>query len=104
MAQNVLSGMTKIVTSKNVDTLHPEKQILVDVRTREEYNQGHIELAQHIPVDELRSRLHELDPEKEIYVYCAVGFRGYIASRILQQNGYKVKNLTGGYRSYLMAK
>jgi len=103
LAQNVLSGQTEVVHLKDIDTLDPEKQVLLDVRTQAEYDQGHIGGALHIPVDELRSRMMELDPDKEIYAYCAVGLRGYIASRILNQNGYKVKNLTGGYRSYSMA-
>lgn len=103
LAQNVLSGRTEVVTLKDLEAFDPEKQILLDVRTKAEYDQGHIEGAQHIPVDELRSRMHELDSEKEIYAYCAVGVRGYIASRILSQNGYKVKNLTGGYRTYSAA-
>lgn len=103
LAQNVLSGRMEVATLKHMDALDLGKQILLDVRTKAEFEQGHIQGALHIPVDELRSRVNELDPEKEIYVYCAVGVRGYIASRILNQKGYKVKNLTGGYRSYSMA-
>ncbi|MGK0468988.1 sulfurtransferase TusA family protein, partial [Clostridium sp.] len=55
----------------------------------------------NIPVDELRERMNELDKNKEIIEYCQVGIRGYIAARILSQNGFKVKNLTGGYKSAL---
>lgn len=103
LAENVLSGRMEVVTQQEIDTLDTEKQMLLDVRTQEEYDQGHIDGATLIPVDELRSRMYELDREKEIVVYCAVGLRGYIASRILSQNGFKVKNLTGGYRTYAMA-
>ena len=53
-----------------------------------------------MPVDELRDRLKELDKDKETYLYCQVGLRGYIASRILEHNGFKVRNMTGGYRTY----
>ena len=42
----------------------------------------------------------ELDKNKEIIEYCQVGLRGYVARRILTQKGFKVKNLTGGYKSY----
>ena len=70
---------------------------LVDVRTPAEYKAGHLEGAHLIPVDELRDRLHELDPKKESVVYCRIGFRGYLAARILQQSGFeRVLNLTGG--------
>jgi rhodanese-related sulfurtransferase len=48
----------------------------------------------------LRDKLHELDKNKIVYEYCQVGLRGYIASRIVEQNGFAVKNLTGGVRSY----
>lgn len=70
---------------------------LVDVRTLEEFQGGHLENAIHIPIDELRERLNELDPAKETVVYCRVGFRGYLAALILQQSGFgMVKNLSGG--------
>ncbi|AZS13263.1 FAD-dependent oxidoreductase [Paenibacillus lutimineralis] len=104
LAQNVLSGQLDIFTVKDLETLQPEEQILLDVRTVEEYEQGHIDEAVHIPVDELRERLNELDKDKEVYAYCGVGIRGYIAARILKQNGFKVRNLTGGYRTYDMSK
>jgi rhodanese-related sulfurtransferase len=51
----------------------------------------------HIPVDQLRGRIHELNPEKPVVVYCAVGYRGYLVYRILVQNGFTVKNLSGGF-------
>ena len=64
-----------------------------------EFEKGHIEGALNIPVDSLRERIGELDKNKEIIEYCQVGLRGYIAARILNQNGFKVKNMTGGYKS-----
>lgn len=75
------------------------KHLLVDVRTREEYLEGAIEGAIHIPLDELRERMHELPPEEPVYLYCEGGARGYLAQRILNQHGYKeVYNLSGGYK------
>lgn len=50
--------------------------------------------------DSLRTRLHELNLNKPIYVTCQIGLRGYIASRILSQNGFDTYNLNGGYRLY----
>jgi rhodanese-related sulfurtransferase len=76
-----------------------KKDILLDVRTPEEYKAGHIAGAINIPVDELRCRLNELPKNKAIYIYCQIGLRGYLASRILLQSGFeKVVNLSGGYR------
>ena len=76
---------------------------LLDVRTRNEFEAGHISGSIHIPVDELRNRIGELPRDQEIIAYCKVGQRGYIATRILMQSGFEVRNLSGGYTSYQMA-
>lgn len=73
---------------------------LVDVRTDAEFQQKHIPGAINIPLNCLRSRLDELSKEREIWVICGVGQRAYNATRILQQNGFKVKNLSGGMQTY----
>ena len=70
--------------------------ILLDVRTPREVEGGGIDGAVHIPLDELRDRLGELPKDKTIGVMCAVGLRGYLASRILAENGFRAKNLDGG--------
>jgi rhodanese-related sulfurtransferase len=75
---------------------------LLDVRSATEYAGGHISGATNISVDELRGRLSELPKDREIVAYCQVGQRGYIATRILLQNGFKVRNIGGGYRTYLL--
>jgi NADPH-dependent 2,4-dienoyl-CoA reductase/sulfur reductase-like enzyme/rhodanese-related sulfurtransferase len=72
---------------------------ILDVRTQSEYEAGHIAGAVNIPLDELRDRLDELPADRDIYLYCQIGLRGYLATRILKQNGYKrVFNLSGGYK------
>lgn len=101
-ADNVLMGLVDVFVPQELQGRDPEYTILVDVRTSLEHNNGHIPGSILIPVDELRERLQELDQGKEIWVYCQVGLRGYTASRILRQLGYKVRNLTGGYKSYQM--
>ncbi|MDR0267784.1 MAG: FAD-dependent oxidoreductase [Paenibacillus sp.] len=103
-AENVIKGMTKVFLPEDLDGRDLENTILVDVRTEIEHGNGHIEGSINIPVDHLRARLEELDPNKEIWVYCQVGLRGYTASRILTQKGFNVKNLTGGYKTYQMNK
>ena len=75
---------------------------LLDVRSSTEYAGGHIPGATNISVDELRGRLGELPKDREILAYCQVGMRGYIATRILLQNGFQVRNIGGGYRTYLL--
>jgi rhodanese-related sulfurtransferase len=77
-----------------------ENDILLDTRTNREYEQGYIEGAVHIPLDELRENLDKLDKSKNIIAYCQSGLRSYIANRILKGNGYNVINLVGGYSLY----
>lgn len=99
VAENIISGKMEVITFDEYSTYNKENTILLDVRSEIEFNTGHIKGAINIPVDNLRERLSELDKDKEIIEYCQVGLRGYIASRILSQKGYKVKNITGGYKS-----
>lgn len=99
VAQNVLEGRTHVTTWNEVEGMNKEDYTLVDVRSKEEYDNGHIEGAINIPVDSLRERLSELDPNKTVVEYCQVGLRGYVADRILSQHGYKVLNVTGGYKT-----
>lgn len=99
VAQNVLAGRTHVVAWKDIEQYKDESYMLIDVRSVEEFNNGHIAGALNIPVDSLRARLGELDQNKTIIEYCQVGLRGYIADRILSQKGFKVLNVTGGYKS-----
>jgi len=99
VAENILDGAMVPFYVEDLDAI-PKDAMRVDVRTPGEYNRGHIPGFINIPVDDLRSRIGELDPEKEIYVTCQVGLRGYIAQRILTGRGFRSKNLAGGYRRY----
>ena len=80
------------------------KTIVLDVRTQEEWDFGHVEGAVLLPVDELRDRYKELDKKKTIVVYCGVGYRAYNACRFLMSKGFTVKNLGGGWRLINMHK
>lgn len=73
---------------------------IVDVRTEAEFQRKHIPQAVNIPLDSLRERLGELSQEREVWVVCGVGQRAYNATRILQQHGFSVKNLSGGMQTY----
>jgi len=76
------------------------RPLLLDVRTAGEYELGTIPGAINVPVDELRQRLGELPRDRPIAAFCQVGQRGYLATRILLQNGFDVRNLGGGYKTY----
>ena len=77
-----------------------ERPFLIDVRTSQEFSGGHLPNAVNIPVDDLRSRQGELPHDQEIAVYCQVGQRGYLATRILRQAGFSAANVGGGYKTY----
>ena len=77
--------------------------MLVDVRTRTEYDGGAIPGAVNIPLDELRDRLDALPPGRRLILYCQAGQRGYVATRLLRQLGHDAANLSGGYKMYRMS-
>jgi NADPH-dependent 2,4-dienoyl-CoA reductase/sulfur reductase-like enzyme/peroxiredoxin family protein/rhodanese-related sulfurtransferase/TusA-related sulfurtransferase len=99
VAANVLRKEVRICHVPDVVNLGPN-QVLLDVRTTPEVQQGTIPGSIHIPLDELRSRLGELPKDKEVLAFCQVGLRGYLACRILSQNGVACRNLSGGYKTY----
>lgn len=103
-AENMIDGRVSSFTYDQLSERDPAESILLDVRSGLEHGNGHIPGSLSIPVDELRQRLGELDASKEIWVYCQVGLRGYTASQILRQHGYRVKNLSGGYKTYRQAQ
>jgi NADPH-dependent 2,4-dienoyl-CoA reductase/sulfur reductase-like enzyme/rhodanese-related sulfurtransferase len=103
VANNIVVGDVVPAHYADVNNL-TEDQVLLDVRNPGELeNVGYLEGAINIPVDQLRGRLSELPKDKEIIVYCQVGLRGNVAYRQLINNGFKAKNLIGGYRTYKFA-
>lgn len=104
VAENILKNKVKVIQWRELDKLSKDEIFLIDVRTTGEFEFAYIEGAINIPVDDLRLRLSEIPKNKKIILYCAVGLRGYLASRILHQHGYTdVYNLSGGYKTYSSA-
>lgn len=100
VGENILEGVVKPFNYTEFEKID-DSYIILDIREKEELDLGYIEGSVHIPLDDLRDRRNELDQSKNIVVYCAIGVRGYIASRILMQNGFEnVYNLNGGYTTY----
>lgn len=98
VAENILQDKLSVFYWDQIATISVN-DILLDIRSKEEFDKGFIPNAINIPIDELRDRISELDLNKNIYVYCLGGVRGYLAQQILKQNGYKkVLNLSGGYQ------
>ncbi|OCA61097.1 CoA-disulfide reductase [Aeromonas piscicola] len=103
VASNHLKGDTLLCHAAEVQARHPYQQVL-DVRNGPELDKlGRIPDALHIPLDELRGRLDELPRDKELLISCQVGLRGHVACRLLSQHGFKVKNLSGGFKTWQMA-
>jgi len=98
-ASNILDGTVKVVHWNELD----DNDFILDVRTKMEFDGNNVSGAINIPLNELRNCLELLPKDKIINVYCGVGIRSYIAVRILMQNGFKARNISGGfitYRSY----
>ncbi|WP_427981502.1 FAD-dependent oxidoreductase [Agarivorans sp.] len=101
VAANSISGNTRLCHSDEINQAS-EQQLILDVRNPGELEKlGAIPGAVNIPVDQLRERINELPKDKEILIYCMVGLRGNVAYRQLVNHGFKAKNLTGGYKTWL---
>lgn len=99
VAENILTGKMKPFYPEDVSSLDPAESVLLDVRTKDEFESGSIPGAVNMPLDGLRETMTVLPKDKKIAVFCQIGLRGYLASRILMQNGFgDVINLSGGYR------
>ena len=99
--ENVLAGRMKDFHWHDVQALPRDGSVvLLDTRLALEYENGNIDGFINIPLEDLRGRLGELSKSKKIYITCQMGLRGYVAARILSQNGFDVYNLNGGYRLY----
>lgn len=105
VASNVLNGSHEVIGWRELAALDTAREVqLVDVRTPEEFEIGTLPNARNIELDHLRERLHLLDPQRPVVVFCQIGVRGYLAYRILRQRGFaNVRNLTGGLKTYAWA-
>lgn len=100
-----LSGTSPSEKARHVDVsvqqgkemIDSGEVFIMDVRTQEEYDEGHIMGSTLIPVDELDSRLKELPRDKKILVYCGTGHRSLTASEKLENSGFtQLYNMKGG--------
>lgn len=98
IAVNALAGDAPLADWQRLE--EPD-HVVVDVREPQEYEAGHIPGSVNLPLSQLRSRHGELPRDRELWMCCAVGQRGYYATRFLAQCGYRVRNLSGGYTTYM---
>jgi len=99
IGQNIEDNLLKQVFMEDLKNYNEKETIILDIREELELIGGKFDNSINIPLSELRKRYTELPKNKEIWTYCAVGLRGYIATRFLSQKGYRVKNLAGGIKS-----
>lgn len=102
IAANALRGDAPLVHWQQLPDLRD--RLLLDVRNIDEFTAGHVAGAVNIPLPQLRDLMHELNPDREIWVYCQVGQRGYYATRALRLNGFNAHNLSGGFKTYQAIK
>ncbi len=104
VAANIVRGDMDIIHWRDSEEFQSGDTVLIDLRSSKEIETaGAIPGSVHIPLSELRTSLNELDAGKDYIPYCAVGMRGYLAHRILVQQGFKARNLSGGYRTFVGA-
>ncbi len=103
-AENIMQGLFRPLSPYQFHEWDHSDSCLLDVRTPDEHDLNAIKGSHNIELDKLRERLEELPRDKNIYIFCGVGLRGYVATRILKQNGFdKVYNLSGGLKVYQTA-
>ena len=92
------ASITNVTADEVYKMLSSNKDyFILDVRSKEEFDSGHIEGAYLLPVSELENRLAELPQDKPIIVYCRSGSRSTSAANILLEKGFKeIFNMTGG--------
>ena len=103
MGQNIMADRMTMAQWDEVGEGKEHDFVLVDVRDDCERKNGAIPGSIHIPLDELRVRLKELPRDREIVVHCQSGQRSYFAERILENHGYRVRNLSGSYITWKTA-
>jgi NADPH-dependent 2,4-dienoyl-CoA reductase/sulfur reductase-like enzyme/rhodanese-related sulfurtransferase len=99
IAANVLRGDLQVIQWED---LTGGDAFILDVREPLEFAAGHVEGAVNISLNDLRQRLDDLPRDREIWTYCLVGQRSYYAARTLAQHGFKVRSVTGGFKTFLL--
>lgn len=94
---------TRTVDARTAKRLSDEGAVLLDVRERSEWDEGHAPGAVHIPYEELERRLAELPGQRDVVVYCASGVRSSLAASLLERSGRNAANLRGGFNAWVGA-
>jgi NADPH-dependent 2,4-dienoyl-CoA reductase/sulfur reductase-like enzyme/rhodanese-related sulfurtransferase len=104
IGQNIRAGLVRQIQWDEVAALDPATHQILDLRDPGELAAGRIPNSINIPLPELRGRLAELPRDKTIIAHCASGQRSYFATRVLTQHGFKVRNLSGSFKTWQMGQ
>ena len=96
IAANVIRDDARHAHGEGVECTPP---LMLDVRDAPEFRKGSVPGAAHIPLYELRARMDELPRKRDIWAYCFVGQRSYYAARSLLQHGFRIRSVSGGYKT-----
>lgn len=98
VAENMLNDDVRFINYDQLnDYISTENAVLIDVRTKIEFDNGAISNAINMDLDTLRENLDFFDKNTKYVIYCQIGLRGYLAQRILRNNNIYSVNLNGGY-------
>lgn len=103
-ASNLKDGISEHYQWHEIEQLQENQAFFLDVRPAASLKTKLIAKNMHLPLEELRARLDELPKDRPIYLFCAIGLRGYVAERILKQHGITALNLDGGLTTLSYAK
>ncbi len=99
-ALNLMEGISENIQWYELNDYIAQGRHILDVRDERELIEGRFKDSINIPLNQLRDRLHELDPKQPYIVSCRSGLRSYVAERILKQHGFDVLNLDGAFHLY----
>ena len=93
----------KSINASEIKSLDTEKVLLLDIRSREEFEINGIEGSINVPFDEISTGLSKLPKDKPVYVLCRTGDLSEEVAEILEDRGYDVYNIEGGYAAYIVS-
>ena len=93
----------KSINASEIKSLDTEKVLLLDIRSREEFEINGIKGSVNVPFDEISTGLSKLPKDKPVYVLCRTGDLSEEVAEILEDRGYDVYNIEGGYAAYIVS-
>ena len=93
-------GHTRMVDARTAKRLADDGAVLIDVRERSEWDEGHAPGAIHIPYEQLGARMGEIPRGREVVIYCASGIRSSLAASVIERSGASATNVRGGFISW----